>query len=150
MDPRVDEILKKIEKFEETGSLGSVPRASGEFLRLMVLATKSRKVLELGCSAGYECVSCDSGYLWNGVDCAASATCSSVGGDGCSSSVGSGETQLGSSGALVAQAERSRVIDSRYRNLLFMTRYFLPRHSPGYAPLLLPDIKLDPLDSTAH
>lgn len=56
MDKKIDETLKKIEKLEGTGSLGSVPRSTGEFLRLLILATRSKKVLELGCSVGYSSI----------------------------------------------------------------------------------------------
>jgi len=59
---------------------------------------------ELGCFAGNTCVSCDTinGYTWNSgtLDCELGATCSSVGGEGCTTGVGVGETAEGSSGAL--------------------------------------------------
>ena len=35
---------------------GSVPRSTGQFLHLLILATKARYVLELGCSLGYSTI----------------------------------------------------------------------------------------------
>ena len=56
MDKKTDEILKKIEKLEESQSFGSVSRSTGQFLRMLILATKARQVLELGCSLGYSAI----------------------------------------------------------------------------------------------
>src|SRR3989344_2758027 len=56
MDKKIDEVLKKIEKLEESQSFGSVSRSTGQFLRMLILATKARQVLELGCSLGYSAI----------------------------------------------------------------------------------------------
>ena len=56
MDYKIDEVLKKIERLEESQSFGSVPRSTGQFLYLLFLATKAKQVLELGCSLGYSAI----------------------------------------------------------------------------------------------
>ena len=56
MDKKIDEVLKKIEKLEESQSFGSVPRSTGQFLHMLILATKAKQVLELGCSLGYSTI----------------------------------------------------------------------------------------------
>ena len=56
MDKKIDEVLKKIEKLEESQSFGSVPRSTGQFLHMLLLATKAKQVLELGCSLGYSAI----------------------------------------------------------------------------------------------
>lgn len=77
---KVDRVLRRIEKMEKkwkyfltedeskTSSFGripldrnkielwSVPRTTGELLRSLILITKSKKILELGCSAGYSTI----------------------------------------------------------------------------------------------
>ena len=56
MDKKIDEVLKKIEKLEESQSFGSVPSSTGQFLHMLLLATKAKQVLELGCSLGYSAI----------------------------------------------------------------------------------------------
>lgn len=79
MNKKIDKILKKIEKLENKWEyiltpkedversfartnknkrikFWSVPRTTGQFLRFLVLASKSKKILELGCSAGYSAI----------------------------------------------------------------------------------------------
>lgn len=56
MDIKVEKVLKNIEKMEKTKSFGSIPRSTGQFLQLLVLATNSKKILELGCSLGYSTI----------------------------------------------------------------------------------------------
>lgn len=56
MDKKIDDVLKKIEKLEESQSFGSVPRSTGQFLHMLILATKAKQVLELGCSLGYSTI----------------------------------------------------------------------------------------------
>lgn len=56
MDKKIDEVLKKIEKLEESQSFGSVPHSTGQFLHMLLLATKAKQVLELGCSIGYSTI----------------------------------------------------------------------------------------------
>ena len=56
MDKKIDEVLKKIEKLEESQSFGSVPRSTGQFLHMLLLATKAKRVLELGCYLGYSTI----------------------------------------------------------------------------------------------
>ena len=56
MDKKIDEVLKKIEKLEGSQSFGSVPRSTGQFLHILLLATKAKRVLELGCSLGYSAI----------------------------------------------------------------------------------------------
>ncbi len=56
MDKKIDFVLKRIEELERTKPLGSVPRSSGSFLNMLVLATKSKNILELGCSVGYSAI----------------------------------------------------------------------------------------------
>ena len=53
MDNKINEVLKKIENLEESQIFGSVPRSTGQFLHMLILATKTKQVLELGCSLGY-------------------------------------------------------------------------------------------------
>ncbi len=56
MDKKIDEVLKKIEKLEESQSFGSVSRSTGQFLHILLLAIKAKQVLELGCSLGYSAI----------------------------------------------------------------------------------------------
>lgn len=56
MDKKIDEVLKKIEKIEESQSFGSVSHSTGQFLHMLILATKAKQVLELGCSLGYSTI----------------------------------------------------------------------------------------------
>jgi len=76
MTDKVMEVLKEVESIEDTWKvtltdgqdgqhsfgrtkegkdigLWSVPPSTGNFLRLLVLATRAKTILELGCSAGY-------------------------------------------------------------------------------------------------
>ncbi|MBI4095497.1 MAG: O-methyltransferase [DPANN group archaeon] len=56
MDKKIDDVLKKIEKLEKSQGFGSVPRSTGQFLHMLLLATKTKQVLELGCSLGYSAI----------------------------------------------------------------------------------------------
>jgi predicted O-methyltransferase YrrM len=56
VNEKINKIFKKIEKLEESQCLGSVPRSTGKFLNFLILATKSKKVLEIGCSLGYSTI----------------------------------------------------------------------------------------------
>ncbi len=56
MEKRLESVLKRIEKFDEEVPTARISRSNGEFLRFLVLATKSKKVLELGSSVGYSTI----------------------------------------------------------------------------------------------
>ncbi|HLD56914.1 MAG TPA: methyltransferase, partial [archaeon] len=56
MNKKINEVLEKIENLERSQSFGSVPRSTGKFLHMLLLATKAKRVLELGCSLGYSTI----------------------------------------------------------------------------------------------
>ena len=57
MNKILDKILERIKKSEQDGILlRPVTKSTGRFLQILVLATRSKKILELGCSAGYSTI----------------------------------------------------------------------------------------------
>ncbi|MFH1506629.1 MAG: O-methyltransferase [archaeon] len=56
MNQKTEKVLRKIEKLEENNSWGSIPCSTAKFLHILVLATKSKNILELGCSLGYSAI----------------------------------------------------------------------------------------------
>jgi len=56
MNAKIDLVLRRIEKFNKEVPSAIMPRTTGEFLRLLVLSTKSKKIIELGCSVGYSAI----------------------------------------------------------------------------------------------
>jgi len=48
--------LRELEEFARTRPMGNVPRSDGEFLRVLVEASRSKRALEIGSSNGYSAI----------------------------------------------------------------------------------------------
>lgn len=56
MENKINSVLDKIEKFDKNVPSEIMPRTTAELLNLLILSTKSKKILEVGCSIGYSTI----------------------------------------------------------------------------------------------